>query len=88
MQHHEPHHNRLSQFLHTLPLWVRAVLQCLLATASLAAVLLLLNRDYTVVVASLGATAFIIFATPRGIAAKVHNVLGGHMIGLASGAVW
>lgn len=71
-----------------LPLWVRAVLQCFLATAALASVLSLLEQEYSVVVASIGATAFIVFATPRSVSARARNVLGGHMIGYAAGGLW
>ncbi|MFW5802306.1 MAG: HPP family protein [Verrucomicrobiota bacterium] len=71
-----------------LPLWLRALIQCFLATAALASVLSLLERDYSVVVASIGATAFIVFATPRSISARARNVLGGHMIGFLAGGIW
>ncbi len=71
-----------------LPLWVRAVIQCFLATAALASVLSLLEQDYSVVVASIGATAFIVFATPRSVSARARNVVGGHAIGLLAGGLW
>lgn len=79
---------RVAVFMERLPLWVRAVIQCFLATAALASVLSLLEQEYSVVVASIGATAFIVFATPRSISARARNVLGGHMIGFAAGGLW
>ena len=49
------------------------------------AVLLVFISNREVVVASIGATAFIVFAMPKSIAASPHRIIGGHVIGLISG---
>ena len=38
------------------------------------------------IVASIGATAFIVFSMPDSVTAKPRNVIGGHLLGLALGA--
>jgi CBS-domain-containing membrane protein len=41
-----------------------------------------------VVTSAMGATSFIAFAMPKAVSAKTRNILGGHLVGLASGAVF
>jgi CBS-domain-containing membrane protein len=41
-----------------------------------------------VVVSAMGATSFIAFAMPKAVSAKTRNILGGHLVGLASGAIF
>ena len=41
-----------------------------------------------VVIASLGATSFVVFAMPTHPTAQPRNVIWGQMIGLASGSAW
>jgi len=41
-----------------------------------------------VIVASIGATAFIVFAMPRSITAKPRNIIGGHLIGVFCGSLF
>ena len=65
--------------------WRNYVFQSLLATASLFCVLLFLERGSEVIVASLGATAFVVFALPNSLTAQPRNVIGGHIVGLACG---
>ncbi|RLG73997.1 MAG: HPP family protein, partial [Thermoprotei archaeon] len=55
-------------------LWKNYVLQSLLATISIFIVLLFLSLQHAVVIASIGATTFIIFTMPNSIAAKSKNV--------------
>ena len=43
--------------------------------------------EHVVVIASIGATAFIVFTMPRNITAVPRRVIGGHIIGLLSGSV-
>jgi CBS-domain-containing membrane protein len=50
-------------------------------------VLLLLNLEHAVVIASIGATAFIVFTMPRNITAVPRRVIGGHLIGLFAGSL-
>jgi len=43
--------------------------------------------EHAVVIASIGATAFIVFTMPRNITAAPRRVIGGHLIGLFSGSL-
>ncbi|MDG6218440.1 MAG: HPP family protein [Candidatus Thermoplasmatota archaeon] len=62
------------------------VFQCFLATAILIVALLFLNIvTETALIASLGATAFIIFAMPKTYAAAPRRVIGGYSIGIITG---
>ena len=69
-------------------LWKYYILQSSLATAVLFAVMLLLGKDRMVVISSMGATAFIVFTMPKTVSAKTRNVIGGHLVGLASGTIF
>ena len=64
----------------------RYSLQC--GLAGLVALLLLLVLDevtQSVLIASLGATAFIAFAVPRSLHSDTRHLVGGYVVGLASG---
>jgi len=63
-------------------LWKNYLYQSFLATIVVFIVLLLLNMEHAVVIASIGATAFIVFTMPRNITAAPRRVIGGHLIGL------
>ena len=65
--------------------WKNYVLQSMLATGALFIVLYFLSMQHAVIIASLGATAFIVFATPDSITAQGRNVIGGHIVGLLCG---
>lgn len=65
--------------------WKNYVFQSLLATASIFFVLTILDMDEAVLIASLGATAFVVFALPEKITAFPRNVIGGHFVGLVCG---
>jgi CBS-domain-containing membrane protein len=68
--------------------WKNYVFQSLFATCAVAAVLLLLNiQERPIIIASIGATAFLIFALPNDTTASSGNVIGGHLIGLFSGSL-
>jgi CBS domain-containing membrane protein len=67
--------------------WRNYVFQSLLATVSLFCVLIFLEQGEQVIVASLGATAFVVFALPNNLTAQPRNVIGGHIVGLACGFV-
>jgi CBS-domain-containing membrane protein len=69
-------------------LWIYYILQSLLAAIALFAIILILGRDRMVVVSAMGATSFIVFAMPKAVSAKTKNILGGHLVGLASGAIF
>ena len=62
------------------------ILQSLLATITLAIILYFENIfTHTAIIASLGATTFIIFAMPKYTAAQPRRIIGGHIIGIIVG---
>ncbi len=64
------------------------IFQSLLATSAIFTALLLLNiQKRPIIVASIGATAFIVFAMPKDVTAKSRNVIGGHLVGLFCGSL-
>ena len=65
--------------------WKNYVLQSILATIAVFIVLYFLSLQHAVIIASLGATAFIIFAMPDSITAQPRNVIGGQLVGLFFG---
>ena len=68
-------------------LWKHYLYQSFLAAIVVFVVLLILNIQNAVVIASIGATAFIVFTMPRNITAKPRRVIGGHLVGLLSGSL-
>jgi CBS-domain-containing membrane protein len=68
-------------------LWKHYLYQSFLATIVVFIVLLSLTLENAVVIASIGATAFIVFTMPRNITAKPRRVIGGHIVGLFSGSL-
>ena len=58
--------------------WKNYALQSILATVAIFIVLYLLSLEHVVIIASIGATTFIIFAMPDNITAQSRNVIGGH----------
>lgn len=69
-------------------LWKYYLLQSLLAAAALFILVLVLGKEKMVVISAMGATAFIVFAMPTTVSAQTKNVIGGHLVGLASGAIF
>jgi len=68
--------------------WKHYILQSLAATAVIFILLLSLSiRQEAVIIASIGATSFIIFAMPNTLTAQARNVVGGHLVGLGCGLV-
>jgi CBS-domain-containing membrane protein len=65
--------------------WKNYVMQSLLATTSIFIVLYFLSLQHAVIIASIGATAFIVFAMPDNITAQARNVIGGQLVGLFFG---
>lgn len=64
------------------------IFQCLLATAILLLALFFLNViTETAIIASLGATAFIVFAMPKTYASSPRRLIGGYSIGISSGLI-
>jgi CBS-domain-containing membrane protein len=68
-------------------LWKNYIYQSFLAAIVVFIVLLLLTIEQAVIIASIGATAFIVFTMPRNICAKPRRVIGGHIVGLVSGSL-
>ncbi|MFO7898967.1 MAG: HPP family protein [Planctomycetota bacterium] len=66
--------------------WRNYVLQSALATLILLLALVLLRLEQMVIAASIGSTAFIVFAMPGALTAKARNVVGGQLVGVLSGA--
>ena len=65
--------------------WKSYLLQSILATIAVFIVLYFLSMQHAVIIASLGATSFIVFAMPDYITAQSRNVIGGHIVGLFCG---
>jgi len=61
------------------------VIQTVLATIEIYLILLALSLQDAVIIASLGATTFIVFAMPKALTAQPRNVIGGQLIGLFCG---
>ena len=69
-------------------LWKYYLLQTLLATFVIFALTLILGKDRIVIISAMGATTFIVFAMPKAVSARTRNVVGGHLVGLISGAIF
>lgn len=69
-------------------LWEYYILQSSLAATVLFILVLILGRDKMVVISAMGATTFIVFAMPKTVSAQTRNVVGGHLVGLASGTIF
>jgi len=65
--------------------WRHFVAQSLLATTVIFIVFVILGSQEIAVVASLGATAFIVFALPDKFTARPRHVIGGHLVGVLCG---
>lgn len=60
--------------------------QCFLATATVVGVLLVLDyTEQTAIIASIGASAFIVFTSPGSQPASYRSLLGGYLVGMVSG---
>jgi CBS-domain-containing membrane protein len=69
-------------------LWIYYILQSMLATLVLFILILILGGDKLVTISAIGATAFIVFAMPKSVSAQTRNILGGYLVGLASGGIF
>ena len=67
--------------------WRSYLLQSLLATLVVYVMLAALRLENVVIVASLGSTAFIVFAMPKSLSAQARNVIGGQLVGVACGSL-
>jgi CBS-domain-containing membrane protein len=69
-------------------LWKYYILQSLLAGFVLLILVLILGQDKMLAISAMGGTAFIVFAMPRTVSAQTRHVVGGHLVGLASGFIF
>lgn len=69
-------------------LWKYYLMQSLIASAALGATILILGKEKIVAISAMGATSFILFAMPKSVSARTSHVIGGHLVGLASGAIF
>ena len=69
-------------------LWLAYFLQSVLASFTIMVVVVAVGPEASVVIASMGATCFICFALPQSASARTRNVIGGHLVGLFSGAIF
>ena len=67
--------------------WKNYVFQSLFATIAVSLIIIFLNLQNAVVIASLGSTTFVIFALPKSITARPRNVIGGNLACLAIGSL-
>jgi len=63
------------------------ILQCLLATITVFIVLYILTLENVIIVASMGSTAFVVFALPKSVSAQSQSVIGGNIVGLLCGTL-
>jgi len=68
-------------------LWKHYLYQSFFATLVVFIILLVLSLQNAVVIASIGASAFIVFTMPKNITARPRRVIGGHMVGMLCGSV-
>ena len=68
--------------------WKSYIFQSALATLAIFVIFQVLSMQQVVIIASLGATAFIIFAMPTYYTAQPRNVIGGHLIGVLCGSAF
>jgi CBS-domain-containing membrane protein len=67
--------------------WKAYVIQSAVGGLTTFLILLVLSLENAVVIAALGASAFIVFGRPFDLTARARNVTGGHMIGFAVGSL-
>lgn len=66
----------------------RYVFQCVLATLTILAVLFFLDvLTETAIIASLGASAFIVFAIPNSYSSDTRRLIGGYIVGITVGII-
>ena len=68
--------------------WKNYIFQSLAATIATMIILLALSMENAVVVASIAASIFIVFAMPNAVSARKRAIVGGHWFGLALGSLW
>ena len=66
--------------------WRIYILQSLYASITVFFITLVLGMEHAVVIASIGATAFIVFAMPNNISGQPKRIIGGHLLGFFVGS--
>lgn len=66
--------------------WHKYVLQSVYAAITVFIITLILGLEHAVVIASIGATAFIVFAMPKNISGQPKRIIGGHLLGFFIGS--
>jgi CBS-domain-containing membrane protein len=62
------------------------IIQCLMAAGSISVILIFLNAFFnSAVLASFGATCFIVFAMPKQKTSNARRLIGGYIVGIAAG---
>ncbi|MBN2017565.1 MAG: HPP family protein [Candidatus Cloacimonetes bacterium] len=67
--------------------WKNYLFQSLFATVSVFLILIILKFSNAIVIASIGATVFIVFAMPNSVSARPRSIIGGHLTGLLVGSL-
>jgi len=67
----------------------RYIFQCFLATCTILIVLLFLDAlTYPALLATLGATVFIVFTMPNAYSSRIRSLVGGYFVGISVGALF
>ncbi len=69
-------------------LWKYYLFQACLAMLVIFVIVFAFGKEKVVIIASMGATAFICFAMPTSVSAQTKHVIGGHLVGLVCGALF
>lgn len=67
--------------------WANYVFQSFLAAMTIFGIFFFLSVKQAAIIASIGATAFIVFAMPKSVTAQHHRVIGGYIIGIVCGSL-
>ena len=68
--------------------WKNYIFQSLAATIATLVILVTLNMENAVVIASIASSIFIVFTMPNAISARKRAIIGGHWIGIVLGSLW
>jgi len=68
-------------------LWPNYLFQSILCALCVLAVLWVLKGHQLAIIASIGASSFIVFAMPKAVTAQPKSIIGGYLIGFAIGAL-
>lgn len=67
--------------------WKNYVFQSLLAMVVIFFLLIFIDMLGILIVASLGASTFVVFAMPENVTAQPYNIIGGHLVGVIWGGI-